>query len=491
MKKMRTIPMMVIASSLLFVQPVFAEQPLTQGNPSATSTMSTSEIPAHLQDLLKDLKEYLPEWKKLNMDQAYYHQNGNSSSLSISSPEKNGKSDKNVSITFDSQGNLIRYSMRLPKPASSQPPSDQLAKERASGFADIVLMENFHVADETIESEEAEVKTVVLYPSLNHLPVKKKWVEIRVDGDGSILGFKTNFDNKWDETDLTLPPNRKTPDSIKQDYAKLLKMELHYTTAEQGDREAKLQYVPNYFGPLDAVNGTPVEAKNWQQQIQTLQGKGSNLAFHSIEELNRFVSEEWGIKPNELTFATSEVKEDGSDTASAILYTWTSKQYGELKAIKIELEAGTGQLLSAKVEKQYPGKAPANGMTEQTKKQIITAFLERNMNQKVADVRIKHHQNNYLVQRMVNGILVKGESWLIETEPTTGKIVGLTVDPIHLDKKFPEGKETISAEAAKEKLLAEVEWELCYLYSDEKDDVQLAYVPKGKNVPLDIDAQLK
>lgn len=481
--------MMVIASSLLFVQPVFSEQPLTQGNAGTTNVISTTEIPAHIQELLEDLKEYLPEWKKLDTDQAYFSQNGENSFLSLSSPQKNGKSSKNVRITFGSEGQLSHYSMVLPKAASAEPPSDELAKERASGFADIVLMENFHVADETIANEKAGVKTVVLYPSLNQLPVKKKWIEIRVDGDGSILGLKTNFDNKWDESNVELPPNWKTPETIKQSYAKLLNMKLQYT-AEQGDREAKLQFVPNYFGPLNAVNGTPVEPIDWKLQRQPLQGKGSNLAFRSIDELNRFVAEEWGIKPNELAFSASEVRETDSDTASAILYTWTSKQYGELKAIKIELEAETGQLLSAKVEKQYL-KKPYTGLTEQAKKQIITTFLERNMNQKVEGVQIKQLENNYLVHRLVNGIPVNGESWLIETEPTTGKIVGLTVEPIRLDKKFQEGKVTISADTAKEMLLAELEWELCYLYSEEKDDVQLVFVPKGKNVPLSIDAQPK
>ncbi|MGD8188482.1 YcdB/YcdC domain-containing protein [Brevibacillus ginsengisoli] len=490
MKKMSTIPTMVIVSSLLFVQPVFAEQTPTQGNASTTNVIATVEIPAHIHKLLGDLKEYLPEWERLNLDPEYYHQNVENSLLVLSSPEKNGKSEKNVQINFDSEGQLINYRITLPEAASSLPPSDQLAKERASGFADIVLIENFHVAEETITNEQEGVKTVVLYPSLNHLPVKKKWIEIRVNGDGSILGFTTKFDNKWDESNLALPPNRKTPETIKQAYAKLLNMELQYT-AEQGDNDAKLQYVPNYFGPLDAVNGTPLDAIDWQQQTKALQGKGSNLAFHSIDELNRFVANEWGIKSNELTFATSEVKKAGSDTPSVILYSWTPKQYGELKAIIIELEAKTGQLLSAKVEKQYPGKAPSNGLTEQAENQIITAFLERNMNQKVTEVRIKHHLNNYLVQRTVNGIPVNGESWLISTEPTTGKIVGLTIEPINLDRKFPAGKETISTETAKAKLLGEVDWEMCYLYSDEKDDVQLAFVPKGKNIIQNVDAQSK
>lgn len=477
----------VIAGTLMLNLLTFSPL-LASADTTDSKIVTLDKLPQKIQYCLDDLRDALPELKKLRFQHAssgLFRNNKNTYwTVYFATGDPSKKLSATASILIEEKtGDVFGYTYRNYDWDSPAPPTADTAKKAASAFSDVLLTGLYQMADEVIAGEPGtrteNLLGVKLYQKVNGIPLLNGWSTIWVDQKGTVVSYEKN-DIKMPKEDAF--PNRNkvvTPSVAKAAFAKEVEL-------LPANKNGEYAYKVMYKNAIDAVSGVATTADPQQylfNGVQSITTEAKPMTVGSTAEALKLLQTSFGLEPETIKLNES-VEMDG--TESVKVYTWGPAATTDVRWAEVRTVPSTGMVKSVTL-RRHQASTPSAGATgnEDIALQSAIGLAKQYLPADVQSVSVLKRkasdtESEINLQPISNGVVLNdGGSFRIIANKFTGKIFQFEYEPV--DKPItttPEIKNAVPLKTAKETYLNQVKLDLYYvLPQDDKESPKLIYLP--------------
>ncbi|WP_094700104.1 YcdB/YcdC domain-containing protein [Brevibacillus laterosporus] len=547
-KKLHTVLATFIAVSMLSVTPVWAaDTTSTKSLPTSTTKQEQATLPVTIKQTLEKVYKAIPELKSFTVvshkpdsktKEGKYH-------VYLLKQSEKGSKDKiepEASLIFDQKsGLLLELSINHSEWVSDTPPSEKLAKEKATEFLKTMLgdeLEKLKVSEHVGISQNGMVtedgkrmdwkhRSLTFERLYNGIPLLSSGPRVSVDKAGNITSYYLeDSDLVYDDKKFPDPKEAMSKEKAEEAFQKQTDMNLFYISNysnNQANTKAKpvLAYAPAQVKTIDAKTGKPVvtwgSLKSFTPKKVTISAKGESLKVTSKAEAEKLLtSPAFGLDLSKMKYDEREEKDSETGT-TYVEYSWSSHTDDNKNLyVYITANKATGEV--SRMNLHDSSKRGQKGTISATDaEKAALQFIEKYADAKVKELSLdslfsndqdkeqipewvdksklkKDGQNPeyYLTfSQLHQNIPVADKAYSVQIDAITGKVVGFHF-ALQTEATLPDSKKIITAEQAKKALVASHPMKLSYLWPQYEDQrapaPSLVYVLSySRNVSL-IDA---
>ncbi|MGO0063568.1 hypothetical protein ACTID9_26850 [Brevibacillus fluminis] len=475
----------VVASTMVLNMLAFAPASAFADASGGISALS-EQTPQSVLDRVDDLKNALPELKKLQLNYVNAQEDTGSRPALWSvhlAADSGQKLTATAHIVFEQKsGDIVQYEYKTLDWQSPAPPTAALAKKAAAAFSDSLLPGSYAISDELIVGEPKTNKEnllgVKVYQKVNGIPLQNGWSTIWVDWEGHVVSYQ--------QSDIKLPkedtfPNRFkviTPETAREAFAK----EVEVIPASKNN---EYTYKIMYKNAINAVSGAAEPADPHQDRfvgIQPVSTAAKPLTVQTVTEAMTLLTSSFDFEPGTLPLKES-IEKDGAETVK--LYTWGPAVTTDVQSVEVRTVPKTGLIKSVAL-RRHQASAPADesGAADRALPAGIR-FAQQYLPADVESISIKlrscsDNETEIEMQPVSkDGILNDSSGFLrIIANKFSGKISRFEYDPQTKQPTVPANKNAVPLETAKAMYLKQLKLELFYVVPlDPKESPKLVYLP--------------
>ncbi|GIO01556.1 hypothetical protein J5TS2_22240 [Brevibacillus halotolerans] len=534
-KKLHTALATFIAVSMLSVTPVWAADTSASTTP-ATAKQEQANLPTAIKQSLDKVFTAIPELKTFTVashrpDSDNKTQTGKYQVYLLKRSDKGSdkaskdKIEPEAFLSFDQKsGRLLELAINHSEWASDTPPSEKLAKEKATEFLKTVLgdeldklkvSEHIGVSQSGMTTEDGKrmdwkYRNVAFERLYNGIPLLSSGVHVSVDKSGNITAYYLrDSDIVYDDKKFPDPKEALSKEKAEEALQKLTEMNVFYISNYSNDQaktnsKPVIAYAPAQVNIIDAKTGKPVDTwdstKPFTPKKVSISAKGEALKVTSKAEAEKLLSSPaFGLDLSKLKYDEREEK-DSYTGNTYVEYSWSSPA-DDNKNIYINLSANkaTGEVSRMNVhDSSNLGKKGTLSPADAEKAAL--QFIEKYADSKVKELSLdslfsndqdtkqipewvdksklkkneKHPQYYLTFSQLHQHIPVADKAYSVQVDALTGKIIGFHFD-LQTEATLPDSKKIITAEQAKKAFVASHPVKLSYLWPQYED--QMAPAP--------------
>ncbi|AYK05989.1 YcdB/YcdC domain-containing protein [Brevibacillus laterosporus] len=534
-KKLHTALATFIAVSMLSVTPVWAADTSASTTP-APAKQEQANLPTAIKQSLDKVLTAIPELKTFTVvshrpDSDNKTQTGKYQVYLLKRSDKGAdkaskdKIEPEAFLSFDQKsGRLLELSINHSEWTSDTPPSEKLAKEKATAFLKTVLgdeldklkvSEHSGVSQSGMTTEDGKrmdwkYRSVAFERLYNGIPLLSSGVHVSVDKSGNITAYYLgDSDMVYDDKKFPDPKEALSKEKAEEALQKLTEMNVFYIS-NYSNNQAKtnskpvIAYAPAQVKILDAKTGKPVDTWDSTKPLTpkkvSISAKGEALKVTSKAEAEKLLSSPaFGLDLSKLKYDEREEK-DSYTGNTYVEYSWSSHTDDNKNIyINLSVNKATGEVIRMNShDSSQLGKKGTLSPADAEKAAL--PFIEKYADSKVKELSLdslfsndqdtkqipewvdksklkkneKHPQYYLTFSQLHQNIPVADKAYSVQVDALTGKIIGFHFG-LQKEAALPDSKKIITAEQAKKAFVASHPVKLSYLWPQYED--QMAPAP--------------
>ncbi|QOS98325.1 peptidase [Brevibacterium sp. JNUCC-42] len=532
-KKLHTTLATLLAVSMLSVTPVWAAETTTTTTTSTTK-QEQAALPETVKKSLEKLYKAIPELKTFTVVSHRPNDDNKTQiarySVYLLKQSEKGSTDTiepEASLTFDQKsGLLLDLSINHSEWVSDTPPSEKLAKEKATEFLQTILgdeleklklREQMSVSQNGMATEDGKRmdwkhRSLTFERLYNGIPLLSSGARVSVDKAGHVTSYYLeDSDIVYDTKKFPDPKEAISKEKAEEAFQKQTDMNLFYISnysKDLGDTKSKpvIAYAPTQVKTIDAKTGKPVDTWGWSKSFTpkkvSISAKGEALKVTSKAEAEKLLtSPAFGLDLTKMKYEEREEK-DSQTGNTYIEYSWSSDELADdNKTLHVYLSVNKANGEVSRMNMHDSSKRGQKGtLSAADAEKAALQFIEKYADSKVKELSLDYlHSNDtskeqipewvdksklkkndqdpeyYLTfSQLHQNIPVADRVYSVQVDALTGKIIGFHFE-LQDTATLPDSKKVITAEQAKKAFVKSHPMKLSYLWPEYEN--QMAPAP--------------
>lgn len=492
MKKWNRAVMSVMAATLLTATPAWAAQ---AGKTSASHTGVAVDATAQAmaQKTIDKLSELLPYMKELTVQKMDI---GETSDVVIVERKKgDGKKTPLMDIYLDKKtGDINSFGYETDEPDDKELPLD-VQKEKADAFLKALLGDAAKMYQYNPQKSEQlgfpEYRQVI-----NGVPHHDEKMHLGLNEKGEVVSLISNVGQISKQIDPASLPKPEEAMSLKEAEKAVVGLMTPVYRSNKGRTGLMLTYQVSWSGFLDAKSGKSVETEharfyrepNLSAPAIPVSPQGQKLIAKDKDEAASHLKNLLGFDTTGATF-TEKVPEY-EPNGDRKEFQW--KKGDQVATVQVKNTNGQVVALYLEDDSKEPSKKVSIEEAQKTAMQVLQTYLHTDTKAVVLDKDFRLKQSDHYIFNFfntINGIPVEDQSYTVEINSETGKLMGLfgKFDPSAVT--YPDPAKAVSPEKAAKEYLKHHPLELMYyapvIDRESSESTILVYKPQENDYMLE------
>ncbi|TQR31560.1 YcdB/YcdC domain-containing protein [Brevibacillus brevis] len=492
MKKWNRAVMSVMAATLLTATPAWAAQ-AEKTSASHTGVAVDATAQALAQKTIDKLSELLPYMKELTVQKMDIGET--SDVVMVERKKGDGKKTPRMVIFLDKKtGDINSFGYRTDEPDDKELPLD-VQKEKADAFLKALLGDAAKMYQYNPQKSE-QLGGPAYRLVINGVPHHDEKMSLGLNGNGEVVSLISNVGQISKQIDPASLPKPEEAMSLEEAEKAVAGLMTPVYRSNKDRTGLMLTYQVSWSGFLDAKSGKSVETEharfyhepNLSAPAIPVSPKGQKLIAKDKDEAASHLKNLIGFDTTGATF--TEMVPKNVPNGDRKEFQW--KKGDQVATVQVKTTNGQVVALYLEDDSKELSKKVSIEEAQKTALQVLQTYLHTDTKAVTMDKDFRLKQFDYYIFNFfntINGIPVEDQSYRVEINSETGKLMGLfgEFDPSAVT--YPDPAKAVSPEKAAKEYLKHHPLELMYyapvIDRESSESTILVYKPQENDYMLE------